>query len=343
MLLTRPFPDLNETLQSYVVRLARANHYSIEQWTQFLSQESAPVRAKDLNSRKQLVSFLSRVTGMAEVDKLFDQWQFFNTDKNHFDYKMIKICPVCFSENGGKVNASWVLRYNLCCEKHSCLLVDTCSGCGHAISEKCVLNKQCQQCGLQLSKFSSDRVKSDYFSSRMHQKLAEGILTNRESLLSELAWQSSYIDALSPLLYKGNQALWRKKRGYSVWEKYQHQRSVGELINNENSLNTALVGYVQKQFDSGTTDLGKALLKFNKYLFDDVNPQILHAVKKLILEQNFPDYISVGPLWLSKVYGLEHENLKQYLLNHTSTTGFKNKSLPAYLASSVVSGYLKFK
>lgn len=343
MLLTRPFPDLNETLQSYVIRLARANHYSIEQWAQYLSQECAPVRTKDLNSRKQLVSFLSRVTGMTEIEKLFDQWQFFNTDKNHFDYKMINICPVCFSENNGKINASWVLRYNLCCEKHSCLLVDICSGCGHAISEKCVLSKQCQQCGLQLSKIVADRVSSDYFSSRMHQKIAEGIFTDRDSLLNELAWQSSNIEAFSPLVYKENQPNWRKKRDYSVWEKHEHQVSISELMKNENMLNTALVDHVQEQFDSGITDLGKALLRFNKYLFDEVNPQILHAVKRLIFEQDFSAYISVGPLWLSKVYGLDHNSLKQYLLEHASTTGFKNKSMPAYLAKNVISDYLKFK
>ncbi|WP_233078863.1 hypothetical protein [Rheinheimera soli] len=194
-----------------------------------------------------------------------------------------------------------------------------------------------------LSEFKVQNVQSDIFSSRISQKVSDGILNERESLLDELSWQYSTLEAFSLLVYEENQANWRNKRGYSLSDKHNHQIAVSRLMENEELLINAIKKYAQGQFEKGTTDLGKALMKFSKYLVDEVNPAILLSVKKLIGWGKFDDQISIGVIFLSKLYGLEQENFKQYLQNHVSTTGFKNRAIPASLAAKVVSEYLEFK
>lgn len=313
MLSSRPFPDLGETLQSYVIRLARFNHYKFDHWSQYLSQESVPYRSRDITDRKQLREFIFLSTGMPSVNQLFDQWQFFDTEKKFFDYKKIKICPICFGSNKYKLMTQWSFRYNLVCPEHSCSLVDKCSRCGESVTERTVHVMKCDKCELPLHEFEVKETEVDYFSKRIENLIGEGILQNREALIGELAWQYTHIEALSLLVYQDSNPLWRRKRSYSIEQKHQHQTFIGQLLNDNSLLQSALNEYMQSQFKQGKTDLGIAFTKLNKYLVNKTCPVLIVAVKKLINNFQFNDTQKVGLTWLEKLFNLHQKSLTNFV------------------------------
>jgi len=313
MLSSRPFPDLGETFQSYVIRLARFNHYKFDHWTLYLSKESVSYRSKDIAERNQLRQFVFLCTGMPSVNQLFDQWQFFDTEKKYFDYKQIKICPICFRSNKHKLMAQWSFRNNLVCPEHSCLLADNCSRCGDSITERTVHAMKCDKCEFPLHEFESKETEVDYFSKRIEQLTDEGVLQNRETLIDELAWQYSHIEALSLLVYQSGNPLWRKKRSYSIEQKHEHQTVIGELLNDSTLLQSALNEYVQSQFEQGKTDLGQAFTKLNNYLVNNTCPTLIVAVKELIHRSQFYESQKVGLTWLEKLFNFHQKSLTNFV------------------------------
>ncbi len=313
MLLTRPIIDLGETLQSYIIRLARFNHYRFDHWSLYLSQESVPYRSRGIADRNQLREFVFQSTGMPNVNLLFDQWQFFDTEKKYFDYKNIKVCPICYGSNKHKLMAQWSFRFNVVCPEHGCLLVDKCSRCGDSTTERTVHAMKCDKCELPPHKFEVKKTEVDYFSKRIQNLIGEGILQNREALIDELAWQYIHIEALSLLVYqKGNQ-LWRRKRSYSIEQKHAHQTLIGQLLNDNTLLQNALNEYMQSQFEQGKTDLGMALTKLNKYLVNNTCPTLIVAVKELINSSQFSESQKVGLTWLERFFDFPKNTLVNFV------------------------------
>jgi hypothetical protein len=313
MLLTRPIPDLGETLQSYIIQLARLNHYKFEHWSLYLSNESVAYRSRDIADRNQLREFVFQSTGMPNVNLLFDQWQFFDTEKKYFDYKKIKVCPICFGSNRHKLMAQWSFRYNLVCPEHNCSLVEQCSSCGESVTERIIYGMKCDKCELPLHEFEVKETEVDYFSKRIEQLVGEAILQKREALIDELAWQYNHIEALSLLVYQDGNQLWRRKRSYSIKQKHEHQTRIGQLLNDNTLLQSALNEYMQSQFAQGKTDLGIALTKLNKYLVNNTCPVLIIAVKKLINSFQFSDSQTVGLVWLEKLFDFPQKSLTDYV------------------------------
>jgi hypothetical protein len=344
MLLTRPIIDLGETLQSYIIRLARFNHYRFEHWSLYLSQESVSYRSRDIADRNQLRAFVFLSTGMPSVNQLFDQWQFFDTEKKYFDYKKIKICPICFGSNKHKLMAQWSFRNNLVCPEHSCLLVDKCSRCGDSITERTVHAMKCDKCELPLHEFEVKETEVDYFSKRIKSLISEKALKKRETLLDELNWQYIHIEALSLLVYQEGSQLWRRKRSYSIEQKYQHQTIIGQLLNDNALLQNALNEYMQSQFEQGKTDLGMAFTKLNKYLMNNTCAVLIIAVKKLINNVKFGDTQKVGLLWLEKLYDFPKNSMVNFVKTKYPSVILNTQgpvSVPINDVSYVLSQYQK--
>tara|TARA_R110002167_G_scaffold298619_8_gene502940 strand:- start:4286 stop:5350 length:1065 start_codon:yes stop_codon:yes gene_type:complete len=339
MLLTKPIPDLNETFQSYVIRLARFNHYKFEHWSLYLSQESVSYRGRTKSDRDQLSNFVHQSTGMDDVLQLFDQWMFFEEGKLYFDYKAIKICPACFAANKNKLLAKWSFRNYVVCSEHSCLLVDSCTNCGELITERCIHSLRCSKCDFSLEDLSNKKIESDYFSKRINELIDNGLLEERDVLIDELSWQHRQIRAMSFLVYQDDSKFWRSKRNYSIEQKHEHQSAIGKLLENPELLLQTLSAYLESKFEQGETDLGTALIKFNRYLANESCPQLIFAAKKLINSFPFDESQTAGIIWLSNLYNIEKSTFKNFVQLNFECLLFKNRVISASHAAKVIDAY----
>lgn len=343
MLSSRPFPDLGETFQSYVIRLARFNHYKLDHWTLYLSRESVPYRSKDIAERNLLRQFVFLSTGMPSVNQLFDQWQFFDTEKKYFDYKAIKVCPACFVSNKNKLLAEWSVRFNVVCSEHECLLVDSCSNCGDLITERAIHALKCSKCELPIKDFRSNVVKIDSFSKKIHKLFGKGLINKRDTLINELSWQHLHLEAYSSLVYQEGSRLWRSKQNYSIEQKYAYQKAVGQLLENAELLNEALCMHLSSQIANGNLVLGKAFTRLNRYLKDNRCPTLVVGIKTLIKEFEFEENQTVGLVWLSNLYGIESQELKKSIYQEFESVLFKNRGILAINAYEVINAYFNHK
>ncbi|SEK67494.1 TniQ protein [Colwellia chukchiensis] len=335
MMLIRPYPDEQETLQSYVIRLAKFNHYQFEHWSQHLSQQSISLRQRDAKSRELLTSYLHSVTGMDNVFNLFDQWQFYNKDKRHFDYKSIKVCPLCFAENKGKILSLWALRYYLVCTKHDTLLVDKCSKCNSAITENTILQGKCGSCVKEVTTFETEVVAPDSFSLELARAAQNQIFDTTVDLINKLLIIYTKLEACSSFIYQDGQALWKKKQAYSIEEKYHHQMQVAELVENENKLVSAIGRYVNLALEEKLYDLGKVLVKFKSYIGNEKFPMMTSAIRTFVLTSEFTEDQRVGVTWLNNLFGFESKMFKNFIIDKYPSLVFK-QSVPLNMAKTIV-------
>ncbi len=280
---------------------------------------------------------------MPEVLQLFDQWMFFSDAKQYFDYKAIKVCPACFVSNKNKLFAEWSVRFNVVCSEHECLLVDTCPNCGDLITERAIHALKCSKCELPIKDFHSNVVKIDFFSKKIHQLFGKGLINKRNALINELSWQHLHLEALSSLVYQEGSRLWRSKQNYSIEQKYAYQKAVGQLLESAELLNEALCKLVSSQIVHGNLVLGKIFSRFNRYLKDNRCPTLIASVKELIKEFEFEENHTVGLVWLSNLYGIEPQELKNFIYQEFESVLFKNRGVLAINAYEVISAYFNHK
>ncbi|WP_334019010.1 TniQ family protein [Alteromonas sp. S015] len=344
MLLTRPFSSTDETLQSFLIRLARANHYTFEAWSRHLADQGIPYRTRNQESRKKLVEYIDGILGRNETSELFDQWAFYTDLKLGFDFARIKICPHCFKESKGKLHPKWSFRFNLTCPVHGCLLVDTCSCCGTAINEQAVHSHKCTECGTPLITSESTIAEPDSFSGQIHELDSTKLISderNRTALINLLTAQFNTIEALSNYVYEGDQAKWRKKRAYSLAQRYQHQIAVSQALSSQSATNDAVAQYAGEVISDGETDIAK-LFRYSRKAIKNQFPQMLIKAIKTYVE-NFDDDngITVGLRWLSDLYGIDDDSLFKFVvLNHEALQTRKGV-IRLLDAGHVIDGYLK--
>jgi hypothetical protein len=320
--------------------LARFNHYKFEHWSMYLSQESVSYRGRTKADRVQLSKFVHQSTGMDEVLQLFDQWVFFEDAKLYFDYKAIKICPICFATNKNKLLAKWSFRNYVVCSKHSCLLVDSCTNCGELITEQCVHGLSCSKCQFPLEELKYKKAESDYFSNRINEFFSNELFEKKHELIEELSRHHDQIAAFSLLVYEEGSPVWKRKRSYSVEQKHKHQLTIGCLMVDDKKLLKALRTYLESKLEQGETNFGKAFLNLNKYLANDMCPQLIVAAKELLKSFTFNEQQTVGIIWLSKLYNIEKNQLKSFVQLNYSSLLFKGQAIPASYAAQVIDDYL---
>lgn len=159
LLNNRPLIFVDESMCSYIYRLAQANSFnSISIFAEFLGLPESQINNNDFS--RNALTIISDMIG-SDFSNLtnhtFNVCKEFNF-KEYRNGRRVKYCPDCMRENKyHRIN--WFLWPITVCLKHNCLLVDTCCFCNSYLNMKSLMNGICSNCRLELT-FISDK-KSD--------------------------------------------------------------------------------------------------------------------------------------------------------------------------------------
>ncbi|MCH6268884.1 TniQ family protein [Neobacillus citreus] len=171
MLLFFPKPYSQETLLSFIYRVAREHEMSNLDWIFELIEEKlsinvAPERVNWLMGAelKSIAEFLG-IT-LSEAEKLTVYHHF---ERNHMEvrkesknvwflYKKTRFCPLCLKQ-GGHQRKSWINCHSIMCVEHCTLLLDSCEKCCNILNTKSIILDECTIC---YNKLSNSPIKANF-------------------------------------------------------------------------------------------------------------------------------------------------------------------------------------
>lgn len=159
----KPHIHMEESLSSYVYRIAASNGCSVTQ--DFLSAFSSNMRNCDNNifSLKsiQAITVSSSQTLQRIKNMSLYSYQQRNMEKGLLLKNGIKYCPECLKE--GKYHRyHWCFHPVTICLKHHCYLLDECSGCKRKIRMRSFMETQtCSNCRQSFVKVKPEEVTED--------------------------------------------------------------------------------------------------------------------------------------------------------------------------------------
>ncbi|KRE48439.1 TniQ family protein [Paenibacillus sp. Soil724D2] len=155
----RPFPFSDESLGSYIVRLADANGYTSSKLlckeagliTGF-SKSTVIIRLNMIDTTKWNLKKLSIIGKVSEIQLLKLTFNTFTREIPEYALhnKKRKICPECLNEPKVYGRKVWEINLVTICTRHKCLLVDACPNCSGLLHWDNISKKHCN-CGYDLS------------------------------------------------------------------------------------------------------------------------------------------------------------------------------------------------
>ncbi|WP_458411887.1 TniQ family protein [Schinkia sp. CFF1] len=188
MLLFYPKPYTQETLLSFIYRVAKEHEMANLNWifeviAKELSINLAPEKINWLkgNDLKCIAEFLGIEFENAKnltVYKYFERYQIEvrNESKNiWFLYKKTRFCPLCLKE-GLYQRKSWISCHSIMCLEHNTLLMDSCENCGNIPTTMSIILDECPKCNKKLSNsLINTNVTSGFIE---YQKIVDQIIEN---------------------------------------------------------------------------------------------------------------------------------------------------------------------
>lgn len=300
-LLIRPVPFQEESLQQYILRLARSNGYTNKSAGELIKQVSGiPIHTYMITHREELKIKLVRITGHNEVQSLFDHKLWYKKYKKVFNYDRIKLCPLCLLENN-HCHSYWHFRHALTCEKHKTLLIDTCWSCLRVLSEFSLTSMVCIFCGVEVLPKINRKVTFD------------NRVDNYFSPYNDLDGLCNKIDALKPyfeLYQEKSYQLWAKNNSYSIKDRITLINSVLDIFNSKQLTIHAIDELMTKS--KVCTSISIAILRVNVYLSHDKYPDFtrLFAERLLIISKFFPS-MTIPPSLVERLYRINVAKIKR--------------------------------
>lgn len=171
MLLFFPKPYSQETLLSFIYRVAREHEMSNLDWIFELIEEKlsinvAPERVNWLMGAelKSIAEFLGITLSEAEKLTVYHHFK-----RNHMEvrkesknvwflYKKTRFCPLCLKQ-GGYQRKSWINCHSIMCVEHCTLLMDSCEKCCNILNTKSIILDECTIC---YNKLSNSSIKANF-------------------------------------------------------------------------------------------------------------------------------------------------------------------------------------
>jgi len=193
LFLVRPKPKEDEALESYIIRLVKANGYSsLGMFLRTIGALSDSEKPDDVNSPKALsslnlyhsqISSQRRIEIIKSIAKLADTTfseiydiclarssvNFSNGRTGLFrkgvvvprsqllPFDSVRICPKCIEESL-YIRQIWSFEAYSTCHIHNVPLIDRCSGCGSPIEIYRELKCACKVCGMKLSEAIGNKL-----------------------------------------------------------------------------------------------------------------------------------------------------------------------------------------
>ncbi|MFD5853295.1 TniQ family protein [Cytobacillus pseudoceanisediminis] len=197
MLLFYPKPYSQETLLSFIYRVAREHEMSNLDWIFELIEEKfsikvAPERVNWLmgDELKSIAEFLGITFGEAEKLTVYHHFERNHIEvrkeskNNWFLYKKTRFCPLCLKQ-GGYQRKSWINCHSIICVEHNIMLLDNCNRCFNIQNAKSIILDECAICN---NKLSNSPINSNFPNKFIeYQRILNQIL-EKNQLLSLNAW-----------------------------------------------------------------------------------------------------------------------------------------------------------
>jgi hypothetical protein len=217
MLLFYPKPYSQETLLSFIYRIAKEHEMDNLDWIFDLIEKEISIKITPEKVNWLKKSQLANVAKLLRIDyedaekltayfyfKRFD-FEVNNESKNTwFLYKKTRFCPLCLKE-GIYQRKSWINCHSIICLEHKALLVDSCIFCGDIQNTKSIIQDECAKCN---KKLSISAIKQNFPTEFIeYQHILNQILDKNKLVIRHpwIAGPATYIKALDFL------ALWTVK------------------------------------------------------------------------------------------------------------------------------------
>ncbi|RVU33163.1 hypothetical protein EOE67_18165 [Rheinheimera riviphila] len=343
-MVVRPKIKANESLQSYMTRICRANHWRYLGFKAHVTKYVAPLNSTKLNDRKAISTFLAKKTGFSEVSKLVDVWLLVNRHRSYFDMSRIKICPICY-EDGCEAPAYWSFNSYLCCVQHECLMVDSCHSCNQRYTNEGLIDLQCDYCHTPIRDNKPKQVEAtDYYSRKIYDLFASKNMEPEDYLscvTTEITQSELELTLMKSLVSNFSNDLSTSKRHarrHSAIELlYQKQLLCGTISRNERMLNAEVARAVTELYRRGESDLGRIIQTVRPLLEDPRAAFLRKALQAFIL--SCPpelDQLRVGVRLLEQLFCAEKGYYEALLRTNFSSDMIIAPGTPAILARSAI-------
>jgi len=161
----RPRPLFDESLYSWMLRLAKANVNSLSGL--FKRHQIYPYNRIDNQLSNSLIECLNKKTGIPE-NRLKSLVHINSQPVSELTLKKLRFCPLCFKDDKIQYfRLKWKFRFINACQYHKCLLIDQCPFCHSKILPHRLLWYQsfstCYNCKKDMSLFSMKRYSPNHY------------------------------------------------------------------------------------------------------------------------------------------------------------------------------------
>lgn len=257
-MLIRPRPHRIESLQSYIIRICRANAWDSRWFSQFILNKCSNKKDSDLQNRNSISRCIAKITKFDEVNKLIDVYKITTKYRKYIAVHRNRICPICYLENRLILNF-WYLNLYKVCKLHEVLLIDCCVNCNTRFNADTLINGNCKKCGMSIFKKSFIYRKIDRYSAKINNKFhrISSFATYIKSIdyVVGLHNEIKTLDAILNYFYSR-----RKKEifGFSLEStknKYNRQLGCSYLGGNKDELTAVLITIISDYLSSKNCNL----------------------------------------------------------------------------------------
>jgi hypothetical protein len=335
-LLIRPKPFFNECMQSYILRVCRANGWNFDAFKTHVTTNVAPLHSTKSTDRELIANYLKSSTGYDVVTLLEDVWAYVDSHRTIFDLARQKICPACYKESNA-APTYWFFKSYLTCVKHNTLMVDSCWQCNHQYSQNSLIKLECDECHASIFDGDPIKVQADEYSQSIYSLFAGRQETNDNNLkriknhIIPIESELSVLKSLTTNFSNDSSGNRHTRRFSPIAELYRKQKNCSDIIHIENALSKKITDVIHELYQGGLRDVGKMTVSIKPYTSDKGAKPVFDALKEFVI--SCPKELSelkVGIKWLENLLGIENGELKllaenefpQYLIRTQGSSSF---------------------
>lgn len=296
-LINKPYPVDGESLQSFICRIASANHYSFHLLSQYYAENDARLRSYDANDRLTISEVTQKLCGNVDTSGLIDIWSYYQKYKEQLDFARLKFCPICFAENRHAVFAMNWLKYIVSCDKHGCLCIDSCKHCGEKITVHSLSAKKCIKCATSIDSMSYESVTVDNFSRVLGANFSSANDSNQfQTMLDNIGQQVMNQLKVAVVLIGSldfpSDKYWKRRRSLTIKELHEYQLEASKVVQDQSSLLIVLDEFLGDAYEEGYRNLTKLMMPITRHASAIGVSQIFEYIKASLLElqHKYPDF-----------------------------------------------------
>lgn len=197
MLLFYPKPYSQETLLSFIYRIAKEHEMTNFEWmfeliNKHISIKLTPERINWLkgDELKSVAKFIGITYEEAEKLTVYHHFKEHHTEVRNeskntwFLYKKTRFCPLCLKEEVYQ-QKSWISCHSIMCLKHNSILMDCCYHCKNIPNTNSIIMDKCINCN---NKLSNSPIKQKFPKEFIEYQQIMNQILEKNRLLSPIAW-----------------------------------------------------------------------------------------------------------------------------------------------------------